>query len=116
MQPALLDEIQILEDDMDIASERASKVRASMMLSMQKVKDRMSKNMEGDVSWTQEGSMMRTGNDKRVHYSINSIDDFVNKVQFIESKSQILATADPTFAEYKMLFEDFYEELRGLME
>ena len=64
----------------------------SIVQSIEKVQRRMSRASEADFTRMHESAKIVSGA-KRVHYSINSIDDFVRKLQFIEQTHGILANS-----------------------
>lgn len=55
----------------------------SIAQSMEKVKNRLSRQSEAGIKRLHESSKIVSGA-KRVHYSISSVDDFIKKIQFIE--------------------------------
>ena len=85
------------------------------MLSIEKATKRMSVNLD-ETDQIRNSVLRETEKQVPVHYSINSIDDFINKVKFIELNNKLLAKSDSTFGEYKTLFNDFYEEIWAILE
>ena len=90
------------------------------MKSIDKVKARMSRDIRADLERMNLNdttvSTEKLAKSTRVHYSVNSIDDFIEKIKFVERKHQILTKSGPTFVGYKILFDDFYEEIRFVFE
>ena len=49
------------------------------------------------------------------HYSIDSIDTFIDVLKFVNFTKQVLTVEESDFAGYKSMFEVFYVELRGVL-
>ena len=52
----------------------------------------------------------------RVHFSVISINDFIDKLRFISLTKQALSSNEPNFAGFQDLFKDFYDELKDLFK
>ena len=48
----------------------------------------------------------------RVHFSVVSINDFIDKLRFITLTKQALSSHEPNFGGFQDLFKDFYDELK----
>ena len=52
----------------------------------------------------------------RVHYSISSINDFIEKLRLISLTKRALSSNEPNTTGFQDLFKDFYDELKAIFK
>lgn len=70
----------------------------------------MTKKVVATATTNEPSEQARKG--KPVHYSVESIEDLPKKLAHIDLTMKMLAQNDPDYGGFKILFEDFYEEVR----